>query len=111
MDKKMKNIKVLFVSFMACILMWGCSTIVGITNDKLMKVEKGMSKQQITSLLGKPQLRRFDNDCEEWKYESSPVVGSSKVIIIRFVDERVTNMDSFDAPQEPQTPALPSSQS
>lgn len=32
------------------------------TRDAILKIEKGMSKREITNLLGNPDFRRFDHE-------------------------------------------------
>lgn len=36
-----------------------------------MKVEKGMAKKEVVSLLGEPDFRRFDEQVEEWEYKKT----------------------------------------
>ena len=37
----------------------------------IMKVEKGMAKKEVVSLLGEPDFRRFDEQVEEWEYKKT----------------------------------------
>lgn len=65
--------------------------------DALRSVQKGMTKQEVTRLLGEPQFRRFDRDLDEWEY-SKMVAGSGyTTIIVSFEEDKVVAMDSFPA--------------
>lgn len=70
------------------------------TPDVLQRIQKGMSKQGITQILGSPQYRRFDQNIEEWEY-TKVLPGSSgrTSIIVSFEGDKVVAMDSFAAPQ------------
>ncbi len=78
--------------------------------DVLNSIQKGMSRQEVTKILGTPEYRRFDRDIEEW--ESSRVLsGKSNIsrtqIVVTFEGGRVVAMDSFSG--EPRTlPVVPS---
>ena len=39
----------------------------------IMKVEKGMAKKEVVSLLGEPDFRRFDEQVEEWEYKKTNI--------------------------------------
>ncbi|OJU52797.1 MAG: hypothetical protein BGN96_10240 [Bacteroidales bacterium 45-6] len=73
-------------------------------NDKLFSIEKGMSKEQVLSILGKPDYRRFDNAFEEWEYNPT---FSVNVMVVTFENGRVSSLDSFaqklPAQAQPQT--------
>ena len=36
----------------------------------MSKVKQGMSRNEVEKLFGNPDLRRFDNDYEEWEFHS-----------------------------------------
>ena len=46
--------------------------------DVLNSIQKGMSRQEVTKILGTPEYRRFDRDIEEW--EDSRVLSSKSNI-------------------------------
>lgn len=76
------------------------------TREAILKIENGMSKREITNLLGSPDYRRFDHEYEQWEFiKIDPIYGQT-VVLIDFVDGRVTNMDSFSGDAAP-TPAPP----
>lgn len=64
--------------------------------NRLMKVQEGMSRQEISKIFGTPEYRRFDRGMEEWEYRSlSLISGEYKVVVITFEDGRVSGMDTF----------------
>ena len=64
-----------------------------------MKVQRGMSQEEVSHLLGKPDFRRFDNGYGTSGNIPRPICPqlTNTVIIIDFVDGMVTNMDSFES--------------
>lgn len=80
---------------MVCALIAGCGLTAGNTNV-VMKVQRGMSQEQVTGLLGNPELRRFCDGVEQWEYNRTNVFGATTtVIIVDFIDGKVVSMDSF----------------
>lgn len=78
-------------------LVSGCGGLT--TTNTVMQIQKGMSQKEVARLLGKPDYRRFDQGSEQWEYrKTNMTIGASPnmTILIDFVDNRVTNMDSFD---------------
>lgn len=74
--------------------------------DVLRNVQKGMTKHEVTALLGEPQFRRFDRDLDEWEY-SKYVSGSGyTTIILSFEDNKVVAMDSFRSADCHSTPSV-----
>ena len=61
----MKAIKQTLALLALIIGISGCASILGINKDVMMSVEKGMSQKEVSSILGKPDYRRFDHDVEE----------------------------------------------
>ena len=71
----------------------------------VMKIEKGMTKKEIVSLLGDPDFRRFDEQYEEWEYKKvNPLTAETTIIIVDFIHERVSNMNSFNGGSHPNPP-------
>lgn len=98
----MKKIHVLWV-LLFLVLTAGCSSM-----NKLMKVQEGMSKQEIIRIFGTPEYRRFDRGIEEWEYRSlSMVTGEYKVTVITFDDGRVSGMDTYNTRDMNGHPVLP----
>ena len=78
------------------------------TRDAIFKIEKGMSKREITNLLGNPDFRRFDHEYEQWEFvKVDPLNGNRTVILVDFLEDRVINMDSFDSDKTSQPSAPP----
>lgn len=78
------------------------------TKDAILKIEKGMSKREIINLLGYPDFRRFDHEYEQWEFiKVDPLYGTRTVILVDFLNDKVTNMDSFNGDNAPQTPVPP----
>ncbi|MBP1616922.1 MAG: hypothetical protein H6Q14_749 [Bacteroidetes bacterium] len=99
--------KILKLFLAQCILISSFSACVTITksfNDKLFSIEKGMSKEQVLSILGKPDYRRFDNAFEKWEYNPT---FSVNVMVVTFENGKVSALDSFaqklPAQTQPQT--------
>ena len=95
-----------------------CSNAFYSSSNVLGQIKQGMSPQEITQLLGKPEYRRLDYDIEEWEYrkKTSILDNEATVIIIRFENERLIYLDSFKAserqspvPVASATPSSPSS--
>lgn len=76
--------------------MVSCSTSKSI-NSKLLKINEGMSKKEIVSLLGDPNDRRFEGGYEEWEYRlyTNPFDNQWKFCIITFKGDFVTGMQTY----------------
>lgn len=99
----MKTMKLTFALLVIALGMSSCAALFGTSKDVLMSVQKGMTQQEVASILGKPDYRRFDHNTEDWEYVK-PIAGNSggTVITIGFEDGRVVAMDSFqDKPAPP----------
>ena len=94
-NKKMRRLKQTLLALTICTLVISCSLT---TSSTIMKVQRGMSQEEVSHLLGKPDFRRFDNGSEQWEYTKTNMsTAANTVIIIDFVDGMVTNMDSFES--------------
>ena len=60
----MKTIKLTLALLTFAICMGSCAMILGIDSNTLMKIQKGMTKEEITSILGQPMHRSFDHEVE-----------------------------------------------
>lgn len=86
--------KLLLVLLLASALS-SCSTLWS-SSSALMKIEKGMSKNEVFSLLGEPNDRRFIEEYEQWGYEKTNIAtGNNTNIIVDFINGKVAKMDSF----------------
>ncbi|WP_294590858.1 DUF4476 domain-containing protein [uncultured Bacteroides sp.] len=73
-----------------------CSSLFyDLRSDVLQDIQKGMSKQEVSKLLGEPQFRRFDRDFDEWEYSKCISGNGYTTIIVSFEDGKVVGMDSF----------------
>ena len=64
--------------------------------NKIMKVQEGMSRQEISNIFGTPDYRRFDRGVEEWEYHRLSVIGGeTKITVITFDEGRVSGMNTF----------------
>lgn len=73
----------------------GCGSInSGINYD--MSIQPGMNRQQLLSLMGEPNYRRFYDNVEQLEFHKSRPLQYDKVYIIELVDNKVINMDSFE---------------
>lgn len=88
----MKNLRLFLTLCIAISSFSSCITTSKSFNEKLFLIEKGMSKEQVLSIMGKPDYRRFDNAFEEWEYRPT---FSVNVIIVTFDNGRVSALDSF----------------
>lgn len=72
------------------------------SRDAILKIEKGMSKREVTNLLGNPDYRRFDHDLEQWEFiKVDQLFGTKTIILVDFDNDRVVNMDSFNGNNDP----------
>ena len=95
----MKKLKQTLLALVICALVSSCGLT---TSSTIMKIQRGMSQEEVSHLLGKPDFRRFDNGSEQWEYTKTNMsTAANTVIIIDFVDGMVTNMDSFEPPIAP----------
>ena len=91
-----------------------CSSIFYSKSNALEKIKSGMSPQEVTDLLGKPQYRRLDYGLEEWEFRQllNPLDGEPTVIIVRFEDDQLVYLVSFkESERQPQTATPPASSS
>lgn len=93
----MRRLKQTLLALVICALVSSCGGLT--TTSTVMQIQKGMSQEEVTHLLGKPDYRRFDQGSEQWEYhKTNMTIGASTnmTIIIDFINNQVTNMDSFD---------------
>lgn len=75
------------------------------SKSAIMKIEKGMTKKEVVSLLGEPDFRRFDEQMEEWEYKKiNALTSETTIVIVDFINERVSNMNSFNGDNYPTPP-------
>ncbi|MCE2615494.1 MAG: hypothetical protein ACTTKN_09915 [Phocaeicola sp.] len=96
----MKKLLYLF-TICSMLLVSSCGTIDNMSNA-MFKVKKGMTTEEVSRVLGKPDYRRFNEDMEEWQYERIPWIGYTKIFIVGFCDGKVVNFNSFREPNTPE---------
>lgn len=97
----MKRLFITITSLLLLLLMVSsCGSMQMLSKKKLMSIQHGMTQQEISSILGLPDSRRFDEAFEEWEYQRLDDMLDSTVLIVRFEDGRVTGMENF-RPQMP----------
>lgn len=87
--------KLLKLFFLLCaFLLSGCGSLYWST-DNAMKIQRGMTPQEVIDAVGKPDQRRFNMNTEEWEYLSC----DHTTVLVDFVDGRVSGIDTFKKPQ------------
>ncbi len=85
----------------------GCSSLFyDAKTSVLQQIHKGMSKQEVTELLGEPQYRRFDPELEEWEYYKNLSSSGYTTVIVTFEGDKVYALDSFSDPRPPAPPVV-----
>lgn len=92
MMKKLRKLTLVSVLAMA---LSSCASLFTNVADKAASIEVGMTKEEVTAKMGKPQYRRFDGNRDEWEYRSLAQHEDYDVVILHFYNGRVISMDSF----------------
>lgn len=73
------------------------------------RIERGMSREQVQSLLGRPYSRSLGYNGEEiWEYRrGGELFDNGRVIIITFYDGRVVRMDNYRADERDRRESYP----
>ena len=107
----MKTIKLTLARLAFMIGINSCASIIGSSKDIMMSVQKGMTQKEVSSILGKPQYRRFDQETEQWEYVKLVAGGNLSTvttsIVIDFVNGRVVGMNSFNTAPHPPVAVYP----
>ena len=75
----MKTIRLIIAGLVMTMGFSSCSSLFYDAKvDVLNSIQKGMSRQEVTKILGTPEYRRFDRDIEEWEY-SRVLSGKSNI--------------------------------
>ena len=77
----------LFVALI-CFIIAGCASFKAQTN----RIEIGMTKQQVTNIMGQPLDRTFSGNTETWYYRRASLPGPWSQVWIYFTDGRVSSM-------------------
>lgn len=86
--------KSLLLCFLLCyMLLSSCGALI---NDNTMKVESGMTKEQVIKLLGTPMERKFNRDVETLVFfQYNHRIKKDQYFIVDFKNGLVTNMDTY----------------
>ena len=91
--------KLLFtLSLVGIISLTACGLQRGINDLSL-----GMSKAEVTRILGKPDLRNLNASEEVWQYFVSPYIGETDTYTISFKNERLSSLNSVRQKESPQS--------
>jgi hypothetical protein len=82
-----------YFTLLCAFMISGCGTLYW-NSSNAMKIQKGMTSQEVISAVGKPDQRRFRSNVEEWEYISS----DKSTVIIDFVNGKVSSLDTFKQP-------------
>lgn len=76
-----------------------------ISGKRVMEVQKGMTQQEVSQLLGKPDYRRFEGNFEEWEFRrdkvTPPITSIPMTIIVQFMNNEVISMDTYSGYGKP----------
>ena len=83
----MKTIKLTLALLAFAICMGSCAMILGIDSNTLMKIQKGMTKEEITSILGQP-IQRTSAPVSSFRAQTASAKGpsvspSSRSMVVR----------------------------
>ena len=91
--------KLLFtLNLMGIISLTACGLQRGINDLSL-----GMSKAEVTNILGKPHLRNLNASEEVWQYFVSPDIRTTDTYTISFKNERLSSFNSTRKKESPQS--------
>ena len=104
----MKKIHVSAILLLLVVMSSCASLLADFRNSQLMGIQKGMTQQEVKTILGEPNYRRFDGGMEEWEYRGYLSKAGPSVICVNFIDNRVVGLDSFKdgAPTVPPAPSF-----
>lgn len=87
-----KQMKFYLLALLTVVVVSSCSVISSMKGDPMMKIQSGMTKEQITKMMGKPDTRSFDGDSEVWQYIAKK---DGRIIEIGFNNNVVDKMNSY----------------
>lgn len=91
----MKKIRNAAIVAIVALSLSSCASMFSTVADKAASIEYGMTKQEVTALMGKPSYRRFAEGQDEWEYRSLLNNDDYDVVVLTFYNGRVVAMDSF----------------
>ena len=72
----MKRVKETLAVLFLSLVLGSCGSLMD--NNILLSIHKGMTQEEVTKLLGRPDYRRFDEQGEQWEYRKGGVRTLSK---------------------------------
>ena len=92
----MKRVKETLAVLFLSLVLGSCGSLMD--NNILLSIHKGMTQEEVTKLLGRPDYRRFDEQGEQWEYRKGGGIGHyGTTILIDFKNNLVSNLDSFES--------------
>ena len=96
----MKRVKETLAVLFLSLVLGSCGSLMD--NNILLSIHKGMTQEEVTKLLGRPDYRRFDEQGEQWEYRKGGGIGHyGTTILIDFKNNLVSNLDSFESVPTP----------
>lgn len=90
----MKRVKETLAVLFLSLVLGSCGSLMD--NNILLSIHKGMTQEEVTKLLGRPDYRRFDEQGEQWEYRKGGGIGHyGTTILIDFKNNLVSNLDSL----------------
>ena len=108
MNVDMRKLAKLFAAAALLVLVAGCGALRPY-RYRMADIQPGMSPEEVTSVLGNPDMRGFEGDTEEWKYYSYINDDNTSYILIHivFIGGEVYSMDSHRVDTPVARPELP----
>ena len=91
----MKKYRNWLFAAVAALSLSSCSSLLTTVAEKSVRIQKGMSKEEVIAIMGNPEYRRFNEVSDQWEYRTHLVNGGSDVVVIDFRHGRVSGMESF----------------
>jgi len=92
MNKAKKNFRMaLYVSMILGFLLVSCGTTTGTYSNKMSRIEVGMTKAQVTAIMGNPTDRHVSGNTERWYYLEAWSGSSANIY---FTDGLVSSMNA-----------------
>lgn len=104
----MKRLSITIASLLLLlVIVSSCGSMTIVSKKKLMDIQQGMTQQEIKTLLGSPDYRRFGEVFEEWEYQRLDESLNWTVVMVFFTDGLVAGMDTYPLPTPPAQAAPP----
>lgn len=86
--------KIQCVLFLLLLVLFSSCYASRINYKYMNSIQRGMSAEEVITILGEPSYRNFDDKGEVLEFRDSEY-GTSKVVKIRFVDNKVVEMQGY----------------